>query len=101
MPFGHALVRCVVSVSRISLDVVGADNPFAAEGRCENGGIARHRESGECLARYTGQTVQHVALDCSIVDIVEESPDLRTSYLHACIWYEHHAGFQILLRHWG
>src|SRR3546814_3997114 len=50
MPFRHTLAQLVLSVARVTGDVVGTNDPFAAERRPEHRRVARHRKFVEVRA---------------------------------------------------
>ncbi len=71
----HTGMRRILPVARIKQAIVGAHNALAAESRCKNLGIARHRKPVEMFPVDTRQRVKHVTAAFTVIDIVEEGAE--------------------------
>src|SRR5215467_9289374 len=78
MTIGHAVVRGVLTVTRIEFYVVDADDSFAAESWTKQIGRARHREMCKHFARYTREREEHVRSAFFVHYVVEERTEPRS-----------------------
>src|ERR1700722_503234 len=83
MSFGHAVIRIVLSITRVFEDIIGADEASPLKGRLEHGRIAWHGKFIEALPRHAGEGIEHVALALIVEDVVEESAELGVHDLSA------------------
>src|SRR3546814_19706328 len=81
MSLGHAFAWRILPVAWVPGYIVGANDPFAREGRREHRCVARHRKFGKGFGWRPGQGVEHVALPGLILDIVEEGAEFGTGQL--------------------
>jgi len=77
MSLGHAPTGRILSVTRISGDVVRTDYALAIERRREHLRVSRHGKFRERLHGSSRQGVERVALAGLVDQVVEEGPKFR------------------------
>ena len=95
MAIWHSDMGRVLAVSSILSDVVGTNDAFAAEGRCKDRRIPRHRKLCKRFTRYAGDGVEHVALARRIDHIVEKRAEFGAAQVDACLRHRLHQSVEV------